>query len=117
MVAFLVRHCQLLNTLEQTITHAFTKEIHNFDNGRAIPAWDGLVSRQQQELERMRVPGMFHTTAAQDREVSLCPMRSVRFEPALYETAPAASDPGIRNNRDFGAYLKISSVNITLMGF
>jgi hypothetical protein len=53
------------------MTDAFKKEIHNFDNGRAISAWDGLVARQQQELERMRVPAMFHTTVAQDRGVSI----------------------------------------------
>jgi len=71
LVTIFDRHCWLLSTLEQTMTHAFKKEIHNFDNGRAIPAWDGLVSRQQQELERMSVPNMFHTTATQDREVSV----------------------------------------------
>jgi len=51
-----------------TMTDAFKKEIQSFDNGRAISAWDGLVSRQQQELERMGVPAMFHTTVSQDRE-------------------------------------------------
>jgi hypothetical protein len=60
------------------MTDAFKKEIHNFDIGRAVPAWDGLVSRQQQELERMRVPSMFPTTVTQDREVS---MESIRFGP------------------------------------
>lgn len=53
------------------MTDAFKKEIHNFDNGRAIPAWDALVSRQQQELEQMKVPAMFHATASQDRKVCM----------------------------------------------
>ncbi len=48
---------------------AFKKEIHAFDRERAHPAWDGLVSRQQQELERLKVPTMYHTRVIQDREV------------------------------------------------
>ena len=80
------------------MTDVFKKEIHSFDNGRAIPAWDGLVSRQQQELERMRVPAMFHTNVAQDREVSICILCSAHvLYPFIYETAPATSYPGIRN--------------------
>lgn len=49
----------------------FKKKIQNFDNVRVMPAWDALVSRQQQELERMRVPAMFNTTVTQDRKVIL----------------------------------------------
>jgi hypothetical protein len=78
------------------MTDAFKKEIHNFDNGRATLAWDGLVSRQQHELERMRVPAMFHSTIAKDREVSMKPYADVS-DSFICETAPAASYPGIRN--------------------
>ena len=40
------------------ITDAFKKELAKFDKERVIPAWDGLASRQQQELAQLKVPTM-----------------------------------------------------------
>jgi len=51
------------------MTDAFKKEIKVFDREQVHPAWDGLVSRQQQELEQLKVPTMYHTRVIQDREV------------------------------------------------
>lgn len=42
----------------QMITDAFKKELSKFDLERVIPAWDGLVSRQQLELAQLNVPTM-----------------------------------------------------------
>ncbi|KAF8974712.1 hypothetical protein BDZ97DRAFT_45472 [Flammula alnicola] len=52
----------------QMVTDAFKKEIYRFDHERVIPAWDGLVSRQQNELAQIGVPTMFGTSDVQDRE-------------------------------------------------
>ncbi|KAF9481995.1 hypothetical protein BDN70DRAFT_485230 [Pholiota conissans] len=52
------------------IMDAFNKEIFRFDRERILPAWDGLVSRQQNELGQMTVPTMFVTTDVQDRKVT-----------------------------------------------
>ena len=54
------------------ITDAFKKEIRKFDHERVIPAWDGLVARQQTELAQAHVPTMFVTGEAENLEVSLC---------------------------------------------
>ena len=51
------------------LTEAFKKEIDKFDRDRVIPAWDGLVSRQQMELAHSRVPTMFVSHQAEDRQV------------------------------------------------
>ena len=51
------------------MTGAFKKEIVAFDRDRVMPAWDGLVSRQQQELERVKIPTMYPTSVPQDRQV------------------------------------------------
>ena len=51
------------------LTEAFKKEIDKFDRDRVIPAWDGLVSRQQMELARSRVPTMFVSNQAEDQQV------------------------------------------------
>lgn len=53
------------------ITDAFKKEILRFDRERALPAWDGLVTRQQNELTQFNVPLMFVSTEPEDREVIL----------------------------------------------
>jgi len=50
------------------LSDAFKKEILKFDNERVLPAWDGLVSRQQGELAQKAVPTMFVTSDVQDRE-------------------------------------------------
>ncbi len=51
------------------LSDAFKKEIYKFDNERVLPAWDGLVSRQQGELAQKGVPTMFVTSDMQDRAV------------------------------------------------
>ena len=51
------------------LTEAFKKEIDKFDRDRVIPAWDGLVSRQQMDLAHNRVPTMFISNQAEDRQV------------------------------------------------
>ena len=51
------------------LTEAFKKEIDKFDRDRVIPAWDGLVSRQQMELAHSRVPTMFVSNQIEDRQV------------------------------------------------
>ncbi|PPQ79566.1 hypothetical protein CVT25_003448 [Psilocybe cyanescens] len=50
------------------IADAFKKEIQKFDSERALPAWDGLVSRQQLELSQIDVPTMFVTGNVEDRQ-------------------------------------------------
>jgi len=53
------------------MTDAFKKEIFKFDHERVIPAWDGLVSRQQLELAQANTPTMFVSSDSKDREVRL----------------------------------------------
>ncbi|KAF9535017.1 hypothetical protein CPB83DRAFT_755092, partial [Crepidotus variabilis] len=50
------------------MTDGFKKELQKFDHERVLPAWEGLVSRQQQELEGLHVPSMFLTGVREDRE-------------------------------------------------
>ncbi|KAF8803746.1 hypothetical protein BYT27DRAFT_7109273 [Phlegmacium glaucopus] len=52
----------------EMLTEAFKKEIDKFDRDRVIPAWDGLVSRQQMELAHSRVPTMFVSNQGEDRQ-------------------------------------------------
>lgn len=54
------------------ITDAFEKDIRRFDLERVIPAWDGLVARQQAELTQAHVPTMFVTGEAENLEVGFC---------------------------------------------
>ena len=57
----------------QALTDAFRAELRKFDRERALPAWDGLVTKQQIALEALGVPTMFPSTEATDREVrALC---------------------------------------------
>ncbi|OBZ71840.1 hypothetical protein A0H81_08216 [Grifola frondosa] len=53
---------------EKTMTESFRRELHRFDLERVIPAWDGLVTKQQTTLEALGVPAMFPTTVGVDRE-------------------------------------------------
>jgi len=52
----------------EMLTEAFKKEIDKFDQDRVIPAWDGLVTRQQMELVHSHVPTMFVTNQVEDRQ-------------------------------------------------
>jgi len=51
-----------------SMTEAFRRELVKFDTERALPAWDGLISKQQSELEGLGVPSMYLTTLTADRE-------------------------------------------------
>ncbi|GBE79211.1 hypothetical protein BKA93DRAFT_823902 [Sparassis latifolia] len=50
------------------ISDALRKELQNFDSTRAIPAWDGLLAKQQAALQSLGVPAMYPTTVTTDRE-------------------------------------------------
>jgi hypothetical protein len=67
------------------LTEAFKKEMDKFDQDRVIPAWDGLVSRQQMELAHSHVPTMFVSNQAEDRQVRLthCQARTGSHEPIM----------------------------------
>ncbi|TFY78100.1 hypothetical protein EWM64_g5910 [Hericium alpestre] len=47
---------------------AVRKELQKFDAERAVPAWDGLVAKQQAVLEALAVPTMFVTSSTSDVE-------------------------------------------------
>ena len=51
------------------MTDGFKKELQKFDLERVIPAWDGLISKQQATLSQQNVPTMFVTKTVADREV------------------------------------------------
>lgn len=53
------------------MSDTFRKELLKFDAERVLPAWDGLVTKQQHKLESLGVPAMYQTTIAADREVCL----------------------------------------------
>ncbi|KAF7792109.1 hypothetical protein EIP86_003139 [Pleurotus ostreatoroseus] len=53
----------------QTMTDGFRRDLQKFDTERALPAWDGLIAKQQTTLESLGVPAMFLTTEPADREV------------------------------------------------
>ncbi|KAF5357575.1 hypothetical protein D9758_007459 [Tetrapyrgos nigripes] len=50
------------------LTDACKKELRRFDSERALVAWDGLITQQQEHLARLGVPTMFVTDVAADRE-------------------------------------------------
>ncbi|KAI9063425.1 alpha/beta-hydrolase, partial [Trametes sanguinea] len=52
-----------------TMTDSFRAELAKFDRERVLPAWDGLLTKQQAALESLGVPAMFPTTHKADREV------------------------------------------------
>ena len=54
----------------QALTATFRAELRKFDRERALPAWDGLVTKQQTALEGWGAPTMFPTALQPDREVS-----------------------------------------------
>lgn len=51
------------------MTESFRAELAKFDRERVLPAWDGLVTKQQAALEVLGVPAMFPTTLNTDRQV------------------------------------------------
>lgn len=48
---------------------AYQTEMRKFDKERVLPAWDGLMARQQGQLETLGVPNMFVTSDPQATEV------------------------------------------------
>ncbi|KAI0676765.1 hypothetical protein C8Q78DRAFT_999376 [Trametes maxima] len=50
------------------LTDSFRSELLKFDRSRTLPAWDGLLTKQQAALEALGVPAMFPTTQRADRE-------------------------------------------------
>ncbi|PCH41599.1 alpha/beta-hydrolase, partial [Wolfiporia cocos MD-104 SS10] len=50
------------------ISDSFRKELQKFDTERALPAWDGLVAKQQARLESLGVPAMYPSAMKADRE-------------------------------------------------
>lgn len=52
------------------MSDAFRQELRKFDAQRVLPAWDGLVAKQQAKLEALGIPSMFPATLKSDREVS-----------------------------------------------
>ena len=57
------------------MTDSFRKELQKFDAERVLPAWDGLIKKQQTTLETLGVPAMFPTTVSTDREVGVLCIR------------------------------------------
>lgn len=53
------------------MTDSFRTELLKFDRERVLPAWDGLVTKQQAALEALGVPAMFPSTQTSDREVCM----------------------------------------------
>ncbi|KAA1466046.1 hypothetical protein DENSPDRAFT_876203 [Dentipellis sp. KUC8613] len=52
----------------EMLSDSFRRELKKFDIERAIPAWDGLVGKQQTALEALGVPSMFPTSSKAERE-------------------------------------------------
>ncbi|KAH9853878.1 hypothetical protein C2E23DRAFT_820873 [Lenzites betulinus] len=52
----------------EALADSFRVELLRFDRQRVLPAWDGLLAKQQAALEALGVPAMFPTTLAADRE-------------------------------------------------
>ncbi|KAI0829354.1 hypothetical protein BC628DRAFT_1337346 [Trametes gibbosa] len=52
----------------EALSDSFRAELLRFDRERVLPAWDGLLAKQQAALEALGVPAMFPTTQAADRE-------------------------------------------------
>ncbi|KAI0786445.1 hypothetical protein C8Q75DRAFT_273742 [Abortiporus biennis] len=50
------------------MSDAFRRELQKFDAERVLPAWDGLLKKQQTALEALGVPGMYPTSERSDRE-------------------------------------------------
>ena len=82
--------CALMSVL-QTMTDSFRRELQKFDKERVLPAWDGLIARQQATLESLGVPAMYPTTAAEDRKVRLWSSHQMP-EASLFGDTEAAED-------------------------
>lgn len=70
----------------QSLSESFRRELRQFDRDRVLPAWDGLVAKQQTMLESLGVPTMFQTIASGDREVSTCESVPLSLSQLMCET-------------------------------
>lgn len=52
--------------LPQRLRVEFDRELERYDRHRVLPAWDNLISQQQEKLEAMGFPTFFATTAPGD---------------------------------------------------
>lgn len=69
----------LTDEVPQALTDNFRRELQKFDTERILPAWDGLIAKQQAALESLGVPAMFPTSAPSEREVwKILPFHSFR---------------------------------------
>ncbi|OSX60525.1 hypothetical protein POSPLADRAFT_1047949 [Postia placenta MAD-698-R-SB12] len=65
------------------LSDSFRKELRKFDSERVLPAWDGLVAKQQARLEALGVPVMYLTSIKTDRETfALRLMEIVQVSPS-----------------------------------
>ena len=64
-----IKRVLLTRIFFQSLTDAFRRELQQFDRERVLPAWDGLVTKQQSALESLEVPTMFPTAVSTDRQV------------------------------------------------
>lgn len=68
-ITYLWLPAQILIDMHQMIQTAFKRELEKFDRGRALLAWDGLISKQQTTLAAHNVPTMFASIEGKDRDV------------------------------------------------
>ncbi|KAI0698873.1 Alpha/Beta hydrolase protein [Cytidiella melzeri] len=52
-----------------SMTDSFRRELQRFDAERVLPAWDGLVARQQTTLESLGVPTMYPSASSEEIQV------------------------------------------------
>ncbi|RPD62035.1 alpha/beta-hydrolase, partial [Lentinus tigrinus ALCF2SS1-7] len=88
------------------LTDSFRAELLKFDRERVLPAWDGLVTKQQVALEALGVPAMFPSTQPPDREV--------RGMPAIFRD-PSYLDLGLALLRRLRRIFALSEANARLM--
>ena len=48
---------------------SFRRELRKFDLERVLPAWDGMLTRQQAALESIGIPTMYPTMASAELQV------------------------------------------------
>jgi hypothetical protein len=57
------------STPSKMMSDTFRRETRKFDLERVLPAWDGLITKQQSALHELGVPLMFVTSSKSDVEV------------------------------------------------
>ena len=69
----------------------FENELNKFDRERVVPAWEGVIARQQAALEKLGVPAMFTSSEKQDMEVSESSVTNLQARPILTWRVESAS--------------------------